>query len=69
MQEEYTWAICSRVIQSEIMTLPLETPRLLAEDTTFEELALERWLDDGGIQDAMSDCRDLAAVKVLHQFH
>jgi hypothetical protein len=84
MKEGYTWATCSKVIQSEVKTLQkavlktmpnaspligLETPRLPDEDAAFEVLALERWLDDGGIQDATSDREDLAEVEVLNQFH
>ena len=46
-----------------------ETPRLPDEDAAFEALVLERWLDDGGIQDATFDREDLADAEVLNQFH
>ena len=46
-----------------------ETPRLPDEDAAFEALILERWLDDGGIQDAAFDREDLADAEVLNQFH
>jgi hypothetical protein len=50
MQEEDTWAVCSKVIQSEVKT---------RQDAMFEAQVLERWLDDGGTQDAQSDREDL----------
>lgn len=47
----------------------LETPRLPDEDAAFEALALERWVNDGGMQNAASDREDLADAEVLYQFH
>jgi len=50
MQEEDTWVVCSKVIQSEAR---------MRQDAAFEAQVLERWLDDGGTQDTTVDREDL----------